>query len=70
LQQIHAEFAEIKARNEAQQARVEDILSQRLSLEQQTKQVGGRGEGGGGASRPLWGDSALLPYIQLSAMTL
>jgi hypothetical protein len=40
LQHIHAEFTDIKARNEAQQARVEDILSQRLALEQQTKQVG------------------------------
>jgi hypothetical protein len=40
LQHIHAEFTDIKARNEAQQARVEDILSQRLALEQQAKQVG------------------------------
>lgn len=42
LQHIHAEFTDIKARNEAQQARVEDILSQRLALEQQAKQVGAR----------------------------
>ena len=39
LQHIHAELAEIKSRNEAQQTRMEDILSQRLTLEQQTKQV-------------------------------
>lgn len=39
IQHIHAELAEIKVRNEAQQARVEDILSQRLALEQQAKQV-------------------------------
>lgn len=43
LQHIHAEYAEIRGRNEAQQARVEDILSQRLALEQRTKQVGHQG---------------------------
>ncbi|KAF6253295.1 intraflagellar transport protein IFT-71/74 [Scenedesmus sp. NREL 46B-D3] len=42
LQHIHAEYAEIRGRNEAQQARVEDILSQRLALEQRTKQVDGQ----------------------------
>lgn len=46
LQHIHAEFADIKSRNEAQQARVEDILSQRLALEQQAKQVNDTGSGG------------------------
>jgi hypothetical protein len=40
LQHIHAEYAEIRGRNEMQQARVEDILSQRLAVEQRTKQVG------------------------------
>jgi hypothetical protein len=39
LQHIHAEYAEIRGRNEMQQARVEDILSQRLAVEQRTKQV-------------------------------
>jgi hypothetical protein len=39
LQHIHGEYAEIRGRNEMQQARVEDILSQRLAVEQRTKQV-------------------------------
>lgn len=73
LQHIHAEFTDIKARNEAQQARVEDILSQRLALEQQTKQVGARI--GRNAARPalqqsrgscdLW-RSAAVPLLNVS----
>jgi hypothetical protein len=43
LQHIHAEYAEIRGRNEMQQARVEDILSQRLAVEQRTKQVSQQG---------------------------
>jgi hypothetical protein len=39
LQQIHGEYADIKARNDGQQGRVEDILSQRLAAEAHTKQV-------------------------------
>lgn len=45
LQHIHAEYAEIRGRNEMQQARVEDILSQRLAVEQRTKQVSQQGRG-------------------------
>ncbi|KAF8068364.1 IFT74 [Scenedesmus sp. PABB004] len=67
LGHIHAELADIRARNDAQHGRVEDVLSQRLALEQRTKQA--RAQGLQPAGSPAAGP-ARLPLVTVARPSL